>query len=210
MLGGGIYPGMITATIGTVAAPRGRRHVDRDRASGAFATSGGTRCTCSPTPASRSPGSTRSRPATSSCSTGRPPITGARSTSPRSRCSSRSGSSRRSIAFVPAPAARRRGAARRPRRRLARDRRPQARPSARARRASSSSGASSSPAAGGRRTRSRSRRRRAGARCGSRSRTLGDFTSHGRRHPARDARPRRGAVRRLHRGGCGPAREGRC
>ena len=31
MLGGGIYPGMITATVGTVLLHRGRRDVDRDR-----------------------------------------------------------------------------------------------------------------------------------------------------------------------------------
>ena len=77
MLGGGIYPGMITATIGTamllavvatsiviVASPAALRVVVR-RALLAY-------------PASRSRGSTRSRPATSSCSTSSPPTTGAR------------------------------------------------------------------------------------------------------------------------------------
>ena len=78
---------------------------------------------------------------------------------------------------LPLPAARRRGRRRGRRRRLAAHRRPPARPPGREGRASSSSGGSSRAAAGGRRTRSRSRPRRTAARCGSRSRRLGDFTS---------------------------------
>ena len=77
MLGGGIYPGMITATIGTALLLAVVVDLARDRPPPALATSGGTPSTSWRTPGSRSPGSTRSRPATSSCSTGSPPTTGA-------------------------------------------------------------------------------------------------------------------------------------
>ena len=86
MLGSGIYPGMITATVGTgmmIAVVATSIVVVRR----GCATSGGTRCTCWHTGASRSRGSTRFRPGTNSCSTALPRTTGAPSTLPRSPCS---------------------------------------------------------------------------------------------------------------------------
>ena len=92
MLGGGIYPGMITATVGTALLIAVVVSLDRDRPAAPS-----LRGVVLGPPdrlrrRSRSPGSTRSRPATSSCSTRSPPTTGAASTSRRSRCSSSSGS----------------------------------------------------------------------------------------------------------------------
>ena len=92
MLGGGIYPGMITATVGTalliavvvtsVVIVRRRLRYESWYAVHLLAYAGIALAWF-----------TRSRPATSSCSIGSRPITGARCTSARSACSSPSGSS---------------------------------------------------------------------------------------------------------------------
>ena len=132
-------------------------------------------------------GSTRSRPATSSSSTRSPPTTGARSTSPRSRCSSCFRLLRPARERAPLPAARRRGRRGGAGRRLAADHRPRARPPAAPAPGSSSSGASSTRGRWWRRIRSRSPRRPTGARCASPSRRSAT-TRRASRDPARHAR----------------------
>ena len=193
MIWGGIYPGMITATIGTVLLIAVVVSLGRRSCAAGCATSGGTPSTSRPTRRSRSPGSTRSRPATSSCSTASPPTTGARSTSRRSRSL---------VVFrvgvplaqrVPLPAAGRRG-----RRRRARASSRCASPAA----ASTGCRRAAGPvlplalpraaAAGGRRIRSRSPPRPTGDSLRITVKALGDFTGRDRRdpRPARASSPR--------------------
>ena len=176
MLGGGIYPGMITATVGTALLIAVVVELDRDRAPPAALRVLVRWCTSPSTPASRSRGSTRSRRATSSCSTASRPTTGAalyiatlavvvvfrvvvpvrnafryrlRVAEVRARApvSSRCGCSGRNLDRLGAQAG------------------------------SSSSGVSSTAAAGGRLTRSRSRQRPDGRSLRITVKALGDHTS---------------------------------
>ena len=186
MIGGGIYPGMVTATIGTFAPARGRRHLDRDREAAPP-----LRVVVRRPPARLrrdraglvppDPDGQRAR-----ARRRRPRTTGARSIWSHSHCSSRTGSlAPPAIAFFRLRAARCRRAGGGARRGLA-ARSPAGTSTACALgRASSSSGGSSSPgrwweahpfslsAAPGRR------------RLRVTIKNLGDFTSTGRRHPGR-------------------------
>ena len=139
---------------------------------------------------------------------GRGRLLAGRCTSPRSRCWSSSGVCVPVLQLAPLPAARRRGRRGGPRRRLAAHHRARPRPP-RARepgqfflwrfldRA----------ARWWLRTRSRSRPRPTATRCGSRSRRSATTPRGSRDVAPGHARPRRGAVRRLHRGRA-PTREG--
>ena len=171
MLGGGIYPGMITATVGTALLIAVVGLVGRDRQAPPPLRGLVRRPPHRLRRRSRSPGSTRSRPGTSSCSTRSPPTTGARSTSRRSALLVGFRLGVPLVNALPLPAARRRGRRRRAPgvvslRITGRAARPPRRPG----RAVLPLALPRPAAAGGRRTRSRSRPRRTAARSGSRSR----------------------------------------
>ena len=167
MIWGGIYPGMITATIGTVfligsSSPR-------SSSCGADSTTRrGTRCISSPTRRSHSAGSIRSRPATSSCSTGRRRLL-ALAVRRDDRRNRRLAPPAAGLERGPSSTRRHRRDRGGARRRLAAHHRPQPGSTARASPGSSSSGVFSHGAPGGPRIRSRSRPRRGATRSASRS-----------------------------------------